>query len=54
MYVIHKTDQVQGDIISSFQYLKRIYKHERNQLSTQEVGNKTKRNAFKLSRGDLG
>ena len=43
-----------GDLIAAFQYLKGVYKHERNQLLTQVDSDKTRENGFKLKKGDLG
>ena len=43
--------KLQGDLIATFQYLKRGYKKEGNGFFSRICGDKTKGNAFKLKEG---
>lgn len=43
--------RLQGDLIVTFQYLKRAYKQERERLFTRVDSDRTRENGFKLRQG---
>jgi len=43
--------RLRGDLIVTFQYLKGVYKHERNQLFTWLDSDRTRGDGFKLKEG---
>ena len=43
--------RLQGDLFAAFQYLKRDYKKEENQLFTKVDSDRTRGNGFKLKKG---
>ena len=45
--------RLQGDLIRAFQYLKRVYKQEGEQLFAKVDSDRTRGNGFKLRQGKL-
>ena len=43
--------RLQRDLVAAFQYVKRVYKHEENQLFTWVDSDRTRENGFKVKEG---
>jgi len=48
---ILKKRRLQGDLIAAFQYLKKVYRKEGENLFSRECCNRTRSNGFKLKEG---